>query len=85
MYPARTGEEHRRLARQYRDAEPGVYPGQREYLFKENGTRYYALSRLKYFDAVRMSVLDPMHNILLGELVLFEFIHHLSNASLRDL
>lgn len=25
------------------------------------------MSRLPYFDAVRMSILDPMHNILLGK------------------
>ncbi|KAL5476590.1 hypothetical protein ACEPAI_3270 [Sanghuangporus weigelae] len=65
-YPARTGDEHRRLARKYRDAEPGDGPGQREELFKKDGTRYYAMSRLSYFDAVRMSAIDPMHNILLG-------------------
>ncbi|KAL5485641.1 hypothetical protein ACEPAI_6682 [Sanghuangporus weigelae] len=65
-YEPRTGDEHRRLAKRYRDAEPGDEPGQCEDLFKKNGTRYYAMSRLKYFDAVRMSAIDPMHNVLLG-------------------
>ncbi|KAL5489731.1 hypothetical protein ACEPAI_4563 [Sanghuangporus weigelae] len=65
-YAPRTGDEHRRLARQYRNAEPGDEPGQREDLFKKLRTRYFTMSRLKYFDAVRMSAIDPMHNILLG-------------------
>ncbi|KAL5485861.1 hypothetical protein ACEPAI_6903 [Sanghuangporus weigelae] len=65
-YPARTGDEHRLLARRYRAAEPGDEEGQCEDLFKKHGTRYYAMSRLTYFDAVRMSAIDPMHNILLS-------------------
>ncbi|KAL5520523.1 hypothetical protein ACEPAG_9747 [Sanghuangporus baumii] len=65
-YPVRSGDEHRLLARRYRAAESGDEEGQREDLFKKHGTRYYAMSRLTYFDAVRMSAIDPMHNILLG-------------------
>ncbi|KAL5482971.1 hypothetical protein ACEPAI_9566 [Sanghuangporus weigelae] len=65
-YPARTGDEHRLLARRYRATEPGDEEGQCKDLFKKHGTRYYAMSRLTYFDAVQMSAIDPMHNILLG-------------------
>ncbi|TDL25412.1 hypothetical protein BD410DRAFT_813632 [Rickenella mellea] len=38
----------------------------RKKLFKEHHARYYELSRLPYFDPVRMTIIDPMHNILLG-------------------
>lgn len=30
------------------------------------GCRYFVLLRLPYFDPVRMTVIDPMHNLLLG-------------------
>jgi len=30
------------------------------------GTRYTVLSLLPYFDAIRMTILDPMHNLFLG-------------------
>ncbi|OCH86190.1 hypothetical protein OBBRIDRAFT_814722 [Obba rivulosa] len=39
---------------------------ERDEFFKAHAARYFALSRLPYFDPVRMSVIDPMHNILLG-------------------
>ena len=32
----------------------------------EQGCRYSALLELQYFDLVRMLVIDPMHNMLLG-------------------
>lgn len=62
-FPLRDGEEHRRLAQEYLE-QPSAQ--EREQFFKEHATRYYELSRLPYFDAVRMTVIDPMHNILLG-------------------
>ena len=30
-------------------------------IFEEYGTRYTELTRLRYFDTVRMPVIDPMH------------------------
>ena len=36
--------------------------------FKRHGVGYTELVRLPYFDVVRMTVVDPMHNILLGVL-----------------
>ncbi|TDL17694.1 hypothetical protein BD410DRAFT_807179 [Rickenella mellea] len=62
-FPARDGEEHRRRAKDYL-AESD--PKQRGKLFKEHHARYFELSRLPYFDPVRMTIIDPMHNILLG-------------------
>ena len=32
----------------------------------EHGVRYSELFRLSYYDPVRMHVVDPMHNLLLG-------------------
>ncbi|TDL17025.1 hypothetical protein BD410DRAFT_816596 [Rickenella mellea] len=34
--------------------------------FKENGVRWTELARLPYLDLVRSTVIDPMHNLLLG-------------------
>ncbi|EMD32048.1 hypothetical protein CERSUDRAFT_77644 [Gelatoporia subvermispora B] len=62
-FPPRSGDEHRQLAVQYRAL---ATQAERDEFFKSHAARYYALSRLPYFDPVRMSVIDPMHNILLG-------------------
>ncbi|OAD79051.1 hypothetical protein PHYBLDRAFT_62186 [Phycomyces blakesleeanus NRRL 1555(-)] len=39
---------------------------ERTRLEKENGTRWSELHRLSYFDPVRFTVIDPMHNLYLG-------------------
>ncbi|KAH9928238.1 hypothetical protein B0H21DRAFT_712161 [Amylocystis lapponica] len=62
-FPLRDGEEHRHLAKEYLQQPDREL---REAFFKEHAVRYYELSRLPYFDAVRMTIIDPMHNILLG-------------------
>lgn len=38
----------------------------REGLEKEYGVRYSVLLELDYFDPVRMTVIDPMHNLFIG-------------------
>ncbi|KAF8471023.1 hypothetical protein JB92DRAFT_2771868, partial [Gautieria morchelliformis] len=38
----------------------------RDKSFKESGTRWFEFARLPHFDAVRMTVVDPMHNLLIG-------------------
>ena len=38
----------------------------REKLESEYGTRFPVLAELPYFDTVRMSIVDPMHNLYLG-------------------
>lgn len=35
----------------------------------EHATRWSELARLPYFHMVRMIVIDPMHNLLLGKLI----------------
>ena len=39
---------------------------QQQSIERELGIRYSVLVELPYFDAARMCVLDPMHNLLLG-------------------
>ena len=46
---------------------------------KKNGVRYSELIRLPYFDIIRMSITDPMHNILLG------LVHNEANLCLSSL
>ncbi|TFK80420.1 hypothetical protein K466DRAFT_452191, partial [Polyporus arcularius HHB13444] len=61
----RTATEHRRLAAQWRDA---ATEAERRDLFKEHGVRWSELLRLPYWDPIRFPVVDPMHNLLLGNL-----------------
>ncbi|TFK81258.1 hypothetical protein K466DRAFT_502435 [Polyporus arcularius HHB13444] len=61
--PPRTHEEHLRLATEWRKLED---PSERSEHFKINGARWSELLRLPYYDSVRMTVVDPMHNLLLG-------------------
>lgn len=63
MFPARDGQEHSREAQEYAELDTKQ---QRDAFFAEHATRYFELSRLPYFDAVKMTIVDPMHNILLG-------------------
>ena len=62
-FPPRLGEHHRQHAHMYNSLEAE----ERDEYFHEHAARWFELSRLAYFDPVRMSILDPMHNILLGE------------------
>ena len=38
----------------------------REQKESEVGCRYFCLLQLPYFDAVRMLIIDPMHNLYMG-------------------
>ena len=64
-FEARSGASHRLHAQEWQR----LPEGDREEFFKNHGARYFELSRLPYFDPVRMTVVDPMHNILLGKLL----------------
>ncbi|TBU21201.1 hypothetical protein BD311DRAFT_679081, partial [Dichomitus squalens] len=39
---------------------------ERDEYFKQHGSRWSELMRLPYYDCVAMTVIDPMHNLLLG-------------------
>ncbi|KAJ7626770.1 hypothetical protein B0H17DRAFT_1286173 [Mycena rosella] len=62
-FPPRDGEEHRRLCFQYRDLQTLE---KKEEFFAAKGAQWTELARLMYFDLVRFTVIDPMHNLLLG-------------------
>lgn len=42
---------------------------------KENATRWSEFHRLPYFDVCEMIVVDPMHNLFLGNFISFIFKH----------
>lgn len=39
----------------------------RDVFFKKFGVRWFEFARLPYFDPVRMTLIDPMHNLLMGK------------------
>ena len=59
----RDGEDHKRLAIKTLDAKTKTILREME---STEGVRYSELHRLPYYDPVRMHVIDPMHNLLLG-------------------
>ena len=58
-----TNEFHRRNAEKWRKCNT---QSERSIIERETGVRYSCLLELPYFDATRMSIVDPMHNLLLG-------------------
>ena len=62
-WPKRSVEEHRRKGMEWKHAKTQV---ERHKIEREYGVRFTELLRLPYFDSIRFSVVDPMHNILLG-------------------
>lgn len=62
-FGARTGEEHRTHAFEYQ----GLPPSEQKAFFDKHSTRFSEFCRLPYFNPVTMSVINPMHNILLGK------------------
>ncbi|KIJ09290.1 hypothetical protein PAXINDRAFT_87674, partial [Paxillus involutus ATCC 200175] len=62
-FEPRTGEEHRQKC--FKDK---ALPTQDDHntFFQINGVRWTELARLPYFDLVRHTIIDPMHNLLLG-------------------
>lgn len=66
-FPLRDGEDHRRLANEYSKLETKE---ERDAFCAEHGVRDSELNRLPYWNPVCMAVVDPMHNILLGMLIL---------------
>ncbi|KZV63255.1 hypothetical protein PENSPDRAFT_758090 [Peniophora sp. CONT] len=58
----RTADDHRKYAQAYRDGSNS----KRNKILEEHGVRWSEFTRLSYFDPIRMTIVDPMHNILLG-------------------
>ncbi|KAG2192673.1 hypothetical protein INT47_009243 [Mucor saturninus] len=59
----RTKEENRQHATMWKNARTLV---ERKQLEVENGVRWSELHRLAYFEPVRATIVDPMHNLFLG-------------------
>lgn len=62
VFEERTGEEHRNHAFEYQD----LSPLERKAFFDKYSTRFSEFCRLSYFNPITMTIIDPMHNILLG-------------------
>ncbi|TBU44114.1 hypothetical protein BD309DRAFT_815173, partial [Dichomitus squalens] len=61
--PPRSAEVHVARARAWRSLEDKK---DRDDYFKQHGSHWSELMRLPYYDCVAMTVVDPMHNLLLG-------------------
>ncbi|KAF8481366.1 hypothetical protein JB92DRAFT_3132926 [Gautieria morchelliformis] len=64
-YHERDTKTHIRQAYKYATLDTD---SEREDFFSKYGTRWFEFARLKYFDPIRMTVIDPMHNLLIGVL-----------------
>ena len=62
-WPQRDIISHRQHVEQIKKANSGQ---QKSKLESEMGVRYSALLDLPYFDCIRYSIVDPMHNLFLG-------------------
>lgn len=62
-WAVRTNSTHRQHAIDYRSC---ITQREQNAIVKQHGCRYSLLLTLPYFDPIRMCVIDPMHNLLLG-------------------
>ena len=60
----RSNEDHRNCAVRVRSCKTKT---EREKLESETGVRYSVLLGLPYYDAIRMVLIDPIHNLFLGK------------------
>jgi hypothetical protein len=65
LWPARDVRQHRRHAEQTRYGACDTATAQGK-LESKLGLRYSPLLQLNYFDPIRMTIIDPMHNLFLG-------------------
>ena len=63
-WPQRCGEQHKELGEEWLYSINKTTREKHEF---NNGVRYSQLFRLPYFDPVRMHLIDPMHNLMLGK------------------
>jgi hypothetical protein len=64
---------------EYRDLQTGK---DREEFFSRFGVRYTVFAELEYFDIVKWTVVDPMHNLLLGAVILrIKYVAHYFQGS----
>jgi hypothetical protein len=63
-FRARSHDEQLKYAQEYAEC---LTQTARDEFVKNFATRWFELARLPYFDVCRMIIIDPMHNLLLGE------------------
>ena len=64
LWEPRSNESHRVHAQMHK--ESNTAKKQNHNIEREYGCRYSVLLELPYYDVIRMCVVDPMHNLLLG-------------------
>lgn len=64
-FPQRTNTQQREYGKKYAECKTNA---ERDEFVKNYATRWTEFARLPYFDLVRMIVIDPMHNLILGML-----------------
>lgn len=62
-WPERRVQDHKSKGMEWKHAKT---QSQRNSIEREHGVRYTELLRLSYFNPARFTVVDPMHNVLLG-------------------
>ena len=62
-WPLRNGKDHQRIGLTLKNFSS---PADRDRKESSAGLRYSSLLELPYFDAPRMTIVDPMHNLFLG-------------------
>ena len=68
-YHERDTDKHIQLAHDY----ASLPVNERDEFFSKHGVRWFEFARLPYFDPIRMTIIDPMHNLLIGMYMLFSF------------
>jgi hypothetical protein len=79
-FTPRNGEDFRSKAYTYHSLNS---EDARKKFLEEHGIRWTEFARLSYFDVVRCSVIDPMHNLLQGVVKNQWFTRWIKNAALR--
>ena len=63
LWEPRSNESHRLHAQMHKESNTAK---KQNHIEREYGCRYSVLLELPYYDVIRMCVVDPMHNLLLG-------------------
>jgi hypothetical protein len=79
-FAPRNGEVFRQRSYKYHSLD---CDDARKRFFNKHGVCWTEFARLIYFDIVRCSVIDPMHNLLQGVVKNQWFSHWIKNATLR--
>ncbi|TFK52768.1 hypothetical protein OE88DRAFT_1296612 [Heliocybe sulcata] len=79
-YQPRNGDEHKARCWEYKNLQTEE---DKNAFFQEFGSRWTEFARLKYFDLVRYTLIDPMHNMLLGLAKNQWYVRWIQTKSLR--